>query len=314
METWYSCNNERIAKMKILITGFGFIGSHLVQRLVSLKHQVIVFDRYMPRHNWNKISEPYGFFMGDIRDKNAVSEAVGVCDAAINLAGILGTSETVDNPFPSVETNIMGALNFLEACRRQNKPGVQITVGNHFMNNSYAISKTTAERFALMYNKEHGTKVAVVRGLNAYGERQKHKPVRKIMPNFITRALRGEPIRIFGNGESVMDMIYVKDLANVLAMALLSPNVQYDKIYEAGTGVLTTVNQIAETVNRVVGNAPGNIEHVPMRAGEVEDSVVVGNPSTLSDLGINRGDLRTLEAGVGMTVEWYRKNYPWQND
>ena len=60
-------------------------------------------------------------------------------------------------------------------CIRDSKiPAVYIAVGNHWMNNSYSITKTTAERFALMYNKEHGTKIAVVRGLNAYGPRQKH--------------------------------------------------------------------------------------------------------------------------------------------
>lgn len=296
---------------KVLITGYGFIGSHVVEELAARGITPIVFDRYLPMDGWKHIDVQPERIMGDIRDRNAISEAVGLVDGAINLAGILGTSETVDNPYPSVETNVMGGLNFLEACRQHKKPGVQITVGNHFMNNTYAITKTTTERLALMYNKEHGTKIAVVRGLNAYGERQKHKPVRKITPNFVCSALRGEPIKIFGSGNSVMDMIYVKDLAHVLVEALLNPNVKYDTIYSAGTGIDTTVNDIAEVVNRLTGNKAG-VEHVPMRAGEEVDAVVLGDPFTLLDLGITQ--LTKLEDGMQKTIDWYREHYPWQTD
>ena len=296
---------------KVLVTGFGFIGSHIVDELHARGITAVVFDRYQHHEPYLETDSPYNFMLGDIRDRNAVSEAVGMVDGAINLAGILGTSETVDNPFPSVETNIMGGLNFLEACRKHGKRGVQIAVGNHFMNNSYAISKTTVERFALMYNKEHGTKIAVVRGLNAYGERQKHKPVRKITPNFITRALRGEPIKIYGNGNSIMDMVYVKDLAKILVEALVNPDTKYDKIYSAGTGVKTTVNDIAEVVNRLTDNKAG-VEHTPMRPGEEEDSIVLGDPATLSELGITH--LTGLEEGMAKTVAWYKESYPWRQD
>lgn len=296
---------------KVLITGFGFIGSHIVEELNSRGIQAVVFDRYRHHAKYLEPAAPYDFILGDIRDRNAVSEAVGMCDGAINLAGILGTSETVDNPFPSVEVNVFGGLNFLEACRQHKKRGVQIAVGNHFMNNTYAITKTTTERLALMYNKEHGTQIAVVRGLNAYGERQKHKPVRKITPNFVCSALRGEPIKIFGSGNSIMDMVYVKDLAKILVEALLNPNTRYDVIYSAGTGVRTTVNDIAETVNRLTNN-PSPVTHVPMRAGEEIDSVVLGDPSTLKELGIT--GLVQLEEGMKKTIDWYRENYPWEED
>lgn len=298
---------------KVLVTGFGFIGSHVVEELAARGIHAVVFDRYQPKNDWFNVDVPYDFILGDIRDRNAISEAVGLCDGAINLAGILGTSETVDNPFPSVETNVIGGLNFLEACRNHDKPGVQIAVGNHFMNNTYAITKTTVERLALMYNKEHGTKIAVVRGLNAYGERQKHKPVRKITPNFVCSALRSESIKIFGNGESIMDMIYVKDLARILVEALLNPNVKYDKIYSAGTGVKTTVNDIAQVVNDLTMNHQP-VVHVPMRAGEIAESVVLGEPETLAELGITPDSLTTLTKGMLKTIDWYYKNYPWQED
>ena len=218
--------------MKILVLGGnGFIGGHVLEEIASRGITPVSFDRHIIEDPIFKPECKYDFFLGDVRDRNAVNEAVSKCDGAINLAGILGTSEAVDNPFPAMEANIVGGLNFLQACREHNKRGVQIAVGNHFMNNTYSITKTTVERFALMFNKEHGTKIAIVRGLNAFGPRQKHKPIRKITPNFITRALRGEPIKIFGTGESVMDMIYVKDLARILVEAVLNPNARFSFFY-----------------------------------------------------------------------------------
>ncbi|MFH1955868.1 MAG: NAD-dependent epimerase/dehydratase family protein [Patescibacteria group bacterium] len=181
----------------ILVTGGnGFIGSHVVENLLNKGHVPIIFDRKGPTAQVKGVS----YFWGDIINKNSVDEAVLNSDGVIDLAGILGTSETVDNPFPCIETNILGALNVFEACRSHVKPAVQISLGNFWMNNPYSISKNTAERLALMYNKEHGTRIAIVRGLNAYGEGQKHAPVRKIIPNFIVRALRNTPIEIYGDG------------------------------------------------------------------------------------------------------------------
>lgn len=305
---------------KVLVTGgHGFIGGHVVDRLAMRGITPVIFDRYPKTVNTKYLLPTHidkaEFFMGDIRDRNAVNQAVAACDGAINLAGILGTSETVDNPFPSAEANVMGALNFFEAVREYNIPAVQIAVGNHFMNNTYAITKATAERLALMYNKEHRTKIAVVRGLNAYGPRQKHKPVRKIIPNFVTRSLRGEPIKVYGDGKQIMDMVFVGDLAEILIRALETDLKDYGHIFEAGTGERTTVNTIARAVNVECGRQADHIEHVEMRAGETENAVVLGNPDTLRPLyGNITPQLTTLQAGLKETIAWYKKNYPWEED
>lgn len=301
--------------MKILVLGGnGFIGGHVLEEIASRGITQVSFDRHIIEDHIFQPEGTYDFFLGDVRDRNAVNEAVSKCDGAINLAGILGTSEAVDNPFPAMEANIVGGLNFLQACREHNKRGVQIAVGNHFMNNTYSITKTTVERFALMFNKEHGTKIAIVRGLNAFGPRQKHKPIRKITPNFITRALRGEPIKIFGTGESVMDMIYVKDLARILVEAVLNPNARFDFVYSAGPGIDTSVNEIAGMINIATGNTVG-AEHIEMRAGEQDNSIVLGDPSTLASLGITLDCSRsTLLERMKETAEWYREFYPFQQD
>lgn len=300
---------------KILVTGgLGFIGGHVMEELASRGYMPVAFDRFtrFPEKYMLPNCE-YEVIMGDIRDRNAVSTAVSMVDGAINLAGLLGTSEAVNNPFPAAESNILGGLNFLEACREHKKRGVQIAVGNHFENNTYSITKTCVERFALMYNKEHGTEIAVVRGLNAYGERQKHKPIRKITPNFVTRSLRHEAILINGTGNSVMDMIHVKDLAKILVDALLSPQTRFDRVYSAGPGVASTVNDIAKVIDKITGNPVAPL-HKEMRQGETDGAVVLGEPETLNDLYPEGFHFLTLEEGMTRTVAWYKEFYPWQED
>src|SRR5690606_5412820 len=103
----------------------------------------------------------------------AVNEAIALADGVIHLAGVLGTSETIKEPAPAVETNIMGGLNIFKGCYNYGKRASYISVGNYWMNNSYSITKDTAERFAWMFNRELKTEISVVRALNAFGPYQK---------------------------------------------------------------------------------------------------------------------------------------------
>lgn len=140
--------------MRVLVTGSsGFIARHTVDRLQDLGHEAIRFDRRGPTD-----------FLGDVRDATAISEAVALCDGVLHIAGVLGTAETIDNPMPAVQTNILGSLSVFQACRQYRKRAVYVTVGNYWMNNSYSITKTTAENFAWMFNAEHGTEIAVEQG------------------------------------------------------------------------------------------------------------------------------------------------------
>jgi len=299
---------NEVTELRVLVSGAnGFIGSHTVDRLTQLGHTPLRFDRYN--------ADPTTI-LGDVRDPSAVSEAVAVSDGVIHCAGVLGTAETIDNPWPAVETNIQGSLNVFQACRQYKKRCVYITVGNFWMLNSYSITKTTAEHLAWMFNKEHGTEIAVVRALNAFGPGQKAAPVRKIIPNFVIPAIKGEPITIYGDGSQIMDMIHVDDVADVLVRALVEDHGHYTYTphrettdnpikFEAGTGRRTTVNDIAQAVIDEVGQ--GSVRYVPMRAGEPEHSVVVGDPATLRPLYHGKmPKLTTLEEGLVDTVAYYR--------
>jgi UDP-glucose 4-epimerase len=300
----------------VLVTGGnGFIGRYTTEELVKRGYAVSALDtRY--RDGGPGVTT----VLGDIRDAVSVTEAVAHADGVIHLAGVLGTQETVRNPRPAAETNILGGLNVLEACAQYDVPLVNIAVGNYWMNNTYSITKNTIERFVDMHVRFRGSRMTVVRALNAYGPRQSvsapygPSKVRKIMPSFICRALSHEPIEIYGDGEQIMDMIYVADVARILVDALEETG-RYGALgtLEAGTGRETTVNQIAAMVADEVArqaNIACEIKHIDMRPGEDANSVVLGDPETLGAIGLGAKDLKTLEDGLVETVRYFAAYLP----
>lgn len=287
---------------KILVTGgSGFIGSHVVDNLLKRDVAVTILDRHLE----NRYYEDCNVFFGDIKDKECVLKAVQQNDAVIHLASLLGTQESIMVSQEFIEVNLLGSLNVFEACRLYEKKGVYIAIGNYWMNNPYSITKRGAARFALMYNKEFGTKIAVVRGLNAYGPRQKIKPVKKIMPTFITAALENKPIIIYGDGEQIMDMIYVTDLAEILVRALLMEHDAYDTTIEAGLGRDEAVNDIASLIIEIC-DSKSKIEHVKMRPGEIPGSTVKADIETLKYIDYSPGQMVQLRDGITKTIEWYK--------
>ena len=307
--------------MKVLVFGGqGFIGSFLVDNLLEKGHKVMVFDRV---HN-QKMWEEYGwdkqsveFMLGDIKDEDAVREAVNLCDRWVNLAGLLGTQEMLENPIPAVEVNIIAALHIFESARVHKKPGLQIAVGNYWMNNPYSLTKNTTERFAMMYNKEHGTDIRVCRGMNVFGERQKHRPIRKIFPNLAIPALLDKPITIYGDGEQVMDLIYATDIAEVLARITLANDIPNDIMYEAGVGGGMTINMAVDMVLKAA-DSNSQVNHIPMRPGEEPNAVVEISEQGWADLteyvGYTPDDITPVADAIQQSVDWYRDNldrFPW---
>lgn len=293
--------------MKVLVTGAqGFIGRYVVEEIERRGYTPIVFDRYM------KVEHPE-FFLGDIVDDTSVTEAFAHADAFIHLAGVLGTQETIKNPRPAATTNIIGGLNVFLAAAQYDVPGVNIAVGNHWMNNTYSITKSTMERFVQMFNKESGTRINIVRPTNCYGPRQVSYPpygpskVKKITPAFVNAAIRDLPIGIYGDGNQISDMIYVEDVARVLVTAMehAVDGKVYDFAFEVGYGEPITVNQVANKVIEVAGSK-SVLQHSPMRPGEEVGGVVIADPTTCGILGIDKESFVSLEEGLRRTVEYYR--------
>lgn len=298
------------------ITGAsGFIASHVIDNLLSRGYKVLAMDHT----GRSDFPEGVQMFLADVRDANAVVEFAAHVDGIIHLAAQLGTQETINNPLPSAETNILGSLNVFEAANQYNLPVVYAGVGNHFMRltagGSYTISKSAAEDYARMFNHYRDGRISVVRPVNAYGPRQSvaspygSSKVRKVLPSFTCRALLGDDIEVYGDGTQVSDCIHVRDVANVFVTALEYTE-HNDPLTDVEVGPINsvTVNDVAELVVNYA-NSSSRVTHLPMRPGEVPNAVVKANTDSLKPLGIDPTSFISLEDGISETVEWYRKNW-----
>ena len=300
--------------MNILITGGqGFIGCHLVDNLLEKGHKITIFDR----HYDEKKFEEYGwkgkviFQIGDLKDRDSVMEAVSQCDIVVNLGGLLGTQEMFHNMIPAIEVNVIGAIHVFDAIKTYKKRGFQIAVGNYWMLNPYSITKTTTEKIALMYNKEHKTDIRVCRGMNVYGEKQKHRPVRKIFPNLAIPALLNKDITIYGDGEQVMDLIYVKDFVEILSRIILYDDIPNDIIYEAGVGGGMTINKAVDLVLKAADSS-SKVNRVNMRPGEEPNAVVEISEKGWENLekyiSYTPEDLTPVDEAIKKSVDWYKEH------
>lgn len=310
--------------MKVLVTGgSGFIASWIRRELTARGHSVLVMDHQDRRQHLAPGEE---FFLGDVRDHVAVTEAAAHVDGIIHLAAVLGTQETISNPRPSAETNILGSLNVFEAAAQYNLATVYAGVGNHFMRlqgtGCYTITKSAAEDLARMYNLyRDGGRITIVRPVNAYGPGQSiaapfgTSKVRKVMPALTCRALTGTDIEVYGDGTQISDCVYVEDVARTFAQALehTAAHGPTEKPVEVGPLTSVTVNDIARLVAeyaaKVTGREPVGITHLPMRPGEVPNAVVKSDTSTLAQIGMTAADFVTLEDGIGRTVDYYAETW-----
>jgi nucleoside-diphosphate-sugar epimerase len=296
---------------KVGVTGgAGFIGQYVCEELLSQGYTPVVYDH----HNRNSCLDGCEVFLGDVRDEVAVMEFAAHVDGIIHLAAVLGTQETINNPRPAAMSNLQGGLNFLEACTAYQLPGTYICVGNHWMDNTYSITKTMVERFVNMFNKNRDTRINCVRAVNAYGPRQlaaspfAESKVRKIIPSFVCRALSGLPIEVYGDGDNISDMVYVGDVAYALVASLKEANkgIVFDRVVECGPEEHFTVNQVAELVNIFTGNIQPVI-HLSMRPGETPGVDVIADITTLDLVGMVPSDMTSLRDGLQATVEYFRQ-------
>jgi nucleoside-diphosphate-sugar epimerase len=289
---------------RVLVTGgTGFIAGYVIEKLLSLGIEVTTTVRRIARTDETEYLDECNCFVCDIRDEAAIYSAVQTVDGVIHLAGLLGTSENISQAKLTNDVNVNGTLSILNAVNNFKIPCVIIGVGNHFENNTYSISKTAAERYALMYQHNFDTPIAVVRAFNAYGPRQKWGKIKKIVPTFINQALRNQTITVYGGVDNcgTMDLIYVVDVARMLVETLerVASGIKFPNPIEVGSGIGLRVWDIANDIIERIGR--GDIVEVPMRAGEHERSVVVAMNSCYTDMA-------GWKYGLDNTIFYYKRH------
>lgn len=239
---------------KIVVTGGnGFLGRAVVERAQEEGHEAWSFDR--------KIGNDILGSLDGFRD----------ADAVIHLAGVLGTAELFDMPETAIEVNVKGTLRVLQWCRDHDARYVGITMLPVFPS-VYTATKVCAQSLASAWHKAYGVPVSHVRAFNAYGPYQPFGPghPQKIVPAFSVKAWTNQAIPVWGDGNQTVDLIHVNDVARML---LDATEFGEDELFEAGTGVSVTVNDVANFILEHTGST-GGIEYLPMRKGEEATDVV----------------------------------------
>lgn len=287
--------------MRVLVAGgSGFIGGHLIESLIERGYETIIYD----------LKEPDSFhfhgdvILGDVTDSDMISKSICNVDVVFDCSGILGSAETFDHIMKTAKANITGTLSVLKACHDYNKPLVYLSLKNKWYN-PYMITKRSASEFCLMYSEYMNLPVTVVKGLNAYGPRQHWAPVRKVFPTFAVNAIKNKPIKIFGDGTQIVDMIWVKDIVEI--MILIAENNIWGENIDAGTGIPITVKDLAELIIKK-SKSESLIDYLPMRIGEPEHAVALADPLNCKRL-LDYYPKVSLNEGVEIGIDWYRKNY-----
>jgi UDP-glucose 4-epimerase len=275
--------------VQIAITGgSGFIGAATLAAAQASGHTAWSVDREL------------GFDVMDF----SLEEGLKGADSVIHLAGLLGTSELFDRPEEAVAVNVLGTVRVLKWCERNNAGYVGITMPDSSWANVYQATKLAATRLASAWHRNRGVPVAHVRAFNAYGPGQKFGPghPQKILPTFAIHAWHRIPLPIFGNGLQTADLVHVQDVARMLVDAT---GFEDDEVFDAGTGTSVTVRSFARFVNRVAQAPEHNLDFLPMRAGEEEETSIQATGQGWDKLGWKPELDWDL---VTEAVQWYRNS------
>lgn len=287
--------------MNVLVTGSsGFIGSVLVAALLQRGHHVSAFDKVPTMHEL-----PVNSLLGDIRSLDDVQAAVRGQDMVYHLAGVLGSHELVGNVRHSLDVNVGGTLNVLEACRLHNARMLLVSKPNVWLN-TYSITKETAEQFSKMYMAEYGVVTTIVKWFNAYGPGQKVGPghIQKAMPTFIVNALENKPLPVFGDGMQTADFIYVDELVEATIAVAETPKAA-GRTVEIGTGIETSMLQLCNMILEMTESS-SEIELHPMRPGETANTELCADLVTLKETTGFVPRIK-LEHGLRQTIAYYRQ-------
>jgi UDP-glucose 4-epimerase len=253
--------------VKILVTGgAGFIGSHLVEGLVTRGANVVVLDNLSNGNmdNLKKVSSKIQVIEGDIRDEVCVVEACKGCKAIFHEAAV-GLKRCEKYPKESVDINIHGTLNIIKGALANNSKlifassasvyGNPVYVPmdeNHPLNpiTPYCVSKVSCEHLIRSFARK-GLQYVILRYFNVYGPRQ---PITayytSVIINFVKNLIREKPSTIFGDGTQSLDFVYVKDVVQANLLALEKKEMVND-VFNVGSGIETTINELYHLLAKI---------------------------------------------------------------
>ena len=269
--------------LKVLVTGgAGFIGSNLVKLLLQNNFEVKVLDNLSTGYKKNIEDFDIEFIKGDVRDKDLLEKAVKDIKIIFHMAANIGNVKSLKNHQEDSEVNIIGTLNILEAAR---KFGIESIIysssaaifgeilkmpvdENHPQNpeSPYGVSKLAGEKHVLCYSKLYSIKAVCLRFFNVYGINQRYDAYGNVIPIFANRLLMRKHLTIYGDGKQTRDFVNVKDVA--MANYLAGTKAQKSDVYNVGSGLSITINQLVEYVEEASGIST-SIKYASPRKGEI---------------------------------------------
>ena len=313
--------------MRILVTGgAGFIGSTYVRHVLA-RHpadEIVTLDRLTYAGSLANLAgvldDPrHRFVHGDIADATPLDTLVEQCDAVVNFAAETHVDRSLLDSAAFVRSNVTGVLAVLDAVRRHGKRLVQVSTdevygdvepGHYSVENDplqprspYAAAKAGAELMCRAYAISYGTEVLVSRGCNTVGPRQHPE---KLVPLFVTNALRGQPLPVYGDGLQIRDWLHVEDHAAAIDLVLRrgTPG----ETYNIGAGQERPNLDVVRKILARLGQPEGLIRHVPDRPGH-DRRYALDWSKIRRDL--NWTPTRTFEQTLHETVDWYVANPAW---
>lgn len=306
--------------MRILVTGgAGFVGSHLVKRLVAAGEDVVVLDKLTYAGNpANLEGVACELVEGDVADVDAATRAGRGCDAIVNLAAETHVDRSILAAGEFITTDVFGTHVLLEWARAAGArfvqvstdevygdlpPGVSSREGDPLRPSSpYAASKAGGDLQVLAYVRTYGVDASITRGSNTYGPNQYPE---KMIPLFVTNALDGEPLPVYGDGRQTRDWLHVAD--HCAGIELVLREGAPGEVYNVGGGDERENLAVTRAILELTGADSSLLRHVEDRAGH--DRRYSLDCAKLRALGW--APERPFEQGLAETVAWYRDRRDW---
>jgi dTDP-glucose 4,6-dehydratase len=305
--------------MRVLVTGgAGFIGSHFVRRLAAAGDDAVVLDKLSYSGNRANLDGiPHDFVQGDICDPDAVAEAGAGCDAVVNFAAETHVDRSILGPAEFIQTDVAGTQVLLDWARAAGVRHVQVSTDEVYgdleaggtssehdplrPSSPYSASKAGGDLMVLAYVRTYGVDACVTRGANTYGPNQYPE---KFIPLFVTNALDGEPLPVYGDGRQRREWLYVDDHAAAIELVLREGG--SGEVYNVGGNERENLD-VVERILELTGADRSLVRHVADRAGH--DRRYALDSAKLDALGWQPEV--PLEEGLRRTAEWYRDNRAW---